>query len=287
MNQSPYFSHDCDTTTDIKIEGMLRVYGAEGYAIFWRVVEMLHKESSHKLPLKPYIYEAIAGRFLMESNRVQEIIEAMLRCFDLFKFDENFLWSERVQRNVDDFREKKNNKSSSGKKGGINSGKSRRTKQTLKQNEAPLQIIEAPLEANEAKEKKRKEKKEEENSLKENPPPQSPPQILPEISATELTDFQVRLLGEQILMESLMVPRRLDYPTMTKWVKQFNAHIAGEGKLDKNYEDYRVHFKRWFVKQDTTQLPIGMNGNGNHPILGSHIKTSVDTSKYVKNGGRV
>lgn len=64
-----YFSHDYDPTGDPKMQAMIGNYGGMGYGIFWRIVEMLHADDNHRLPLKKYIFQAIAKQ--MQANAEQ------------------------------------------------------------------------------------------------------------------------------------------------------------------------------------------------------------------------
>jgi len=58
MKESYYFSHDYEPTSDPKIAALLGEFGAVGYGIFWRIVEMLHSSKDHQIPKKKYIYSA-------------------------------------------------------------------------------------------------------------------------------------------------------------------------------------------------------------------------------------
>jgi len=95
-----YFSHDYSTTNDTKIQALLGKYGAKGYGIYWRVVEILHEEQDHKLYLKPYIFEAIASTFKEDVNLVKEIITYQVKICELFKKKGNYIYSERVLENI-------------------------------------------------------------------------------------------------------------------------------------------------------------------------------------------
>jgi len=95
-----YFSHDYSTTNDTKIQALLGKYGAKGYGIYWRVVEILHEEQDHKLYLKPYIFEAIASTFKEDVNLIKEIITYQVKICELFKKRGNYIYSERVLENI-------------------------------------------------------------------------------------------------------------------------------------------------------------------------------------------
>ncbi len=145
-----YFSHDYSTTNDPKIQALLGKYGAKGYGVYWRVVEILHEEQEHKLYLKPYIFEAIASTFKDEVNVVKEIIEYQIKICELFKKRGKYIYSERVLENI-----KKRDKIKE-----VRSLAGQRSAQIRKEKSANVKQIEINAEENSRKEKKEKEKKE-------------------------------------------------------------------------------------------------------------------------------
>lgn len=155
--QAYYFPHDLDPTGDPKMAAMISEYGATGYGLFWRLVEMLHSDKNHRLPMKQYLYKGVAKQMGIEADFVASFASSCFKEFELFLSDGEYFWSDRVIKNIQNQSEKHINKSYAGKLGGIKSGESRRSAKT---GEAVLQANEADenlLEANELKEKKRKE----------------------------------------------------------------------------------------------------------------------------------
>ena len=142
-----YFSHDYDPTGDPKIQAMIGEYGAAGYGLFWRIVEMLHAEENHQLPKKEYLFLAIAKQMLTNAEQVVKFIEDCTNRFELFISDGDHFWSNRVYQNID----KKNSisvkRSMAGKEGAI----AKQVQAIAKQNEAK-----------ERKEKENRRKKKEE-----------------------------------------------------------------------------------------------------------------------------
>ena len=156
-----YFSHDYNTTNDPKVICLLGDHGGLGYAIFWRIIEILHQDSKHILPLESYIYSAMAKQMLTTPEKVKEIIADCLEKYKLFASDGKNIVSERVIRNIEYQEEKREAKVEAGRIGGIRSGIAR-NKQKIeqkekeakgskrKQNEADLQADE-PNEPNKIK----------------------------------------------------------------------------------------------------------------------------------------
>ena len=91
------FSHDTDAWSDINIELMMSVYGAEGYGFYWVIVETLSMEGSYKLPLKNKGYLAVLSR-RMQTNpeKLSEFIDDCINSFNLFVSDDSFFWSESL-----------------------------------------------------------------------------------------------------------------------------------------------------------------------------------------------
>lgn len=143
----------------------------------------------------------------------------------------------------------------------------------LKKDEA---LVEAN-EANEAKEKKRKESIS--NTLSNGDGiygNSSPP---PEMTQTDFFDFKQKLLLDGIFITPLMTTRGIKSENeLIWWLDEFHLHITGDGKINKDYGEYRKHFKNWIVKQETHSGPPKKHVNG------SVIKkeTEIDVNKYRK-----
>ena len=99
--ESYYFPHDYEPTGDPKIQALIGEYGATGYGIFWRVVEMLHSNAEHKLPFKKYIFLAIAKQLLTSVQQTEAIIQYCINDCELFVSDGEFFWSKRVNTNFE------------------------------------------------------------------------------------------------------------------------------------------------------------------------------------------
>ena len=62
---------------------------------------MLHSDSEHKLPLKQYIFIAIAKQMLTSAEQIQAIIQYCITTCELFESDSDHIWSGRVNNNFD------------------------------------------------------------------------------------------------------------------------------------------------------------------------------------------
>ena len=122
-----WFPHDYAPTSDPKIQALIGEHGATGYGLYWRITEMLHTEPEHLLPLKKYMFLAIAKQMLASAEQVEAILKFAIDVCELFKTDGTNFWSERVNRNFDDRSKISQERSIAGKKGAI-------AKQLLKAN---------------------------------------------------------------------------------------------------------------------------------------------------------
>jgi hypothetical protein len=145
-----YFSHDSNARHDPKCSALINDFGAEGYGIFWMIIEILSEQEGYKLRKFSKLYEGLSRQIWVDAEKIRSIIEAMLHEYELLVQDDSFIWSESLLKRMMIKEEKRNKKVEAGRKGGIKSGFSRKKEATTKQNEAVL-------EANEAKEIKVKE----------------------------------------------------------------------------------------------------------------------------------
>lgn len=148
MKDTYYFPHDYHAIKDPKCSALIKDFGMTGYGLYWCIIEIMHEQGG-KLKKFPKLIEGIAFELRVETKQLQKQIEAMIQEYNLLQEDDNFIWSNRVLKNLEERQKKYLIKAEAGRLGGIKSGKSRRI---MKQNEAVL-------EANELKERKGKERK--------------------------------------------------------------------------------------------------------------------------------
>ena len=94
---SYWFTHDTDAWSDINVELMMSVYGAEGYGFYWILVETLSMEENYQLPLDNKGYTAVLSRRMQTSpDRLSEFIDDCINSFNLFTSDDSFFWSDSL-----------------------------------------------------------------------------------------------------------------------------------------------------------------------------------------------
>lgn len=115
--ESYYFQHDYEPTSDPKMAALLAEYGAEGYGIYWRIVEMLHSNPEHKIPKKRYIFLALPKQLITNDNKIELVITYATDVCELFLQDSEFIISNRVFRNFEKRDEISEKRSLAGKAG--------------------------------------------------------------------------------------------------------------------------------------------------------------------------
>lgn len=207
-----YFSHDCNARNDEKILAVRMRHGAEGYGIYFMIIERL-RESSNYMSVKDY--NIIAFDLRVEAKKVKEIVED----FGLFEFseDQKYFYSPSLNNRMKQSDERRKKLSEAGKKGAkIKQGTSE-VKATLK---PPLSHPQA------LKEKKRKE-----NKLKEN------------------KDYYVikkeKLLSKSIAIEQWGLKNKIKPEKVKELIVEF---IEQKQRSEENWEtdtEMIKHFEAW------------------------------------------
>lgn len=140
-----WFPHDLEPTSDPKMEAMLSYYGAVGYGIYWRIIEMLHSDKEHHLPFKKFIYLALVKQMQanakqkenlliiaeITSDGIEKFIRDCIHEFCLFDSNETHFFVNRVYRNVEKRKNISEVRSISGKIGANAKQKKANAKQIL------------------------------------------------------------------------------------------------------------------------------------------------------------
>nr|WP_326184242.1 DUF4373 domain-containing protein [uncultured Oscillibacter sp.] len=69
-----FFSHDCNARNDPKILALRSVYGAEGYGVYFMLIEILREQPDYKLSVNKYIWSTLAMQMQVDASRLEQII---------------------------------------------------------------------------------------------------------------------------------------------------------------------------------------------------------------------
>lgn len=89
-----YFKHDTCPRSDIEIMKLLNKYGAEGYGIFWILIELLHQNNNR-------LYTDDINTIIEAYNLAEKTTYSVLKEYKLFKWNNEYYYSERVGRNLE------------------------------------------------------------------------------------------------------------------------------------------------------------------------------------------
>lgn len=235
---SYYFPHDYNARNDRKIVALVKDYKGAGYGIFWATCEMMHEEGG-SLEFDSLTIAAISGDINESVELIKEVLEKCISKYKLFTRQDISLCSGRVTRNLEDRHEKKKVKVEAGRLGGLKSGESRRSENNTKQKEAVLHSA-SSNEPNKGKEIKER-KGDEINGL-------------PKMTGEQFIEFSSKMKADKLFIEPLFAqgvkPEYLD-----RWILRFHVQIVGDDKLNKDYSEYRKHFKNWLNLQDYCNPP--------------------------------
>ncbi len=100
-----WFKHDVCSLSDDKLSALILEYGAEGYAVFYAIVEALYENDGQPIPT--LTLKRIAKDLRLDNSRVFEIAEyaASEECGKLLMKSSNGYESARVARSINEFEE--------------------------------------------------------------------------------------------------------------------------------------------------------------------------------------
>lgn len=168
MKEVYYFPHDYEANNDPKILALIGAFGAAGYGIYWRLIELLHSESDHKIKKKEYVYQAIAKQMLVDASVIKDLLNYACEVCELLEENDGFYWSNRVLRNFEKRSEISEKRREAGRIGGkksplkalnsdIDQNSIKQNEASAKQNEAIAKQNNETAKQNETKEIKGKE----------------------------------------------------------------------------------------------------------------------------------
>lgn len=168
-NIQNYFSHDSNARNDTKILNLRAALGAEGYGIYFMLLERLRDSTDYASVID---YNAIAFDLRVSAGTVKRVVED----FRLFSFTENGerFYSESLLRRMKIKDEKKKDISEK-RRAAANKRWEQEKNQDIdddlyNSNTIAMQVHTKKMQ-NDAKEKKRKEKERKGNKRKDNTPP--------------------------------------------------------------------------------------------------------------------
>lgn len=144
-----FFRHDYNARNDHKTSALISDHGPAGYGIYWCIVEMLHEEETHKMPLKELTFRALAKQMSTDVEQVKKIVEDCSNVYELLTIQDEYIYSERVLRNIETRSQISESRSKA--------GKASAEKRKQASNSTSVEQVLTGAEQNPTKKRKRKE----------------------------------------------------------------------------------------------------------------------------------
>jgi uncharacterized protein YdaU (DUF1376 family) len=93
-----YFSHDINAANDYKIIRLRSKLGAEGYGIYWMLIELLYQNNN----ALPFECDSIAYALQTQCDK----IESVVRDFGLFEIEDNVITCPSISRRLTEMNER-------------------------------------------------------------------------------------------------------------------------------------------------------------------------------------
>lgn len=105
--------------------------------------------------------------------------------------------------------------------------------------------------------------------------------VLPRMTEKEFKEYSQKLKADKIFIEPIfqqgVKPEHLE-----RWILRYHIQIVGDDKLNKDYIEYRKHFKNWLNLQDYCNPPPALTSIESAKQMGSPIRkeSETDFDKY-------
>lgn len=109
-----YFSHDYNARNDEKILEIRSLYGAEGYGVFWMIVETMAENEDGRL--NTHLIGGLSLSYGLAIDKLKLIIDSCISV-GLFSKDREFIFSGRLSKHKETREEFRKERSESGSKG--------------------------------------------------------------------------------------------------------------------------------------------------------------------------
>lgn len=147
MKEAYYFSHDANAQDDEKIMNMMAEFDWAGYGVYWGIIEALRSATEYRFKVN-----SLKG--MAHKMRISvEMLKSIIYDFDLFQTNDEYFWSESLNRRM----ELRDLKIEQARTAGQRSGEVRRTKMNDRSTDVQQTFNDSSTEGEQLKERKGKE----------------------------------------------------------------------------------------------------------------------------------
>ncbi|GAX05416.1 hypothetical protein IWT25_00720 [Secundilactobacillus pentosiphilus] len=257
-----YFSHDSNARNSEKLINVRMKYGAEGYGIYFMILERLREEHDY-MSIKDY--NVIAFDLHVDASKIKSIVED----FGLFVFTEDgeYFYSSGFNKRMALKDEKANRRKEASKKA-ANKRWGKKDKPTKNQDNANAMPTHNDSNANampnDAKEKESKEKESKGNKSKVSNTSPTSPKFEPEDLTLEFLDFwnvyprqekKQKAFNEYVFVRNSGISKDLLVKKASEYAKSLKLHgsTGGYVSMPENW----LKEQRWTDEYDLTPVSNG------------------------------
>lgn len=255
-NNADYFSHDADASQDEKLIYLESVFGLEGYALYFKFIEVLTRSDNFEIEWNEIKCAIYARKFGTTKERLSQFISEAekpeIRCFCI---ENGRLWSSGLKKRMSPLIEKREKERRKYNRR-TSSQQSKSVKNSVSEAEKGVSEAETPpkggVSATETTQSKVKESKEENSKEKDNDITSlSEADAAVNLQKESANNFLKELESDQMVLERQQMKTHLTRKEILHHASEFNADKISVGKLThRHYAEWRDHFLNW--------LPYGM-----------------------------
>lgn len=264
MKDAFYFPHFSGARNDRKIKRLRKELHAEGYGIYFMILEILRDQADFSFPMDDL--DLLAD----DLNTSEQKVRVVICNYGLFEVnDSNCFWSPKFVQYLQPYLEK----SARGKE----AARARWEKEKIKQignqqsnnafayanayaNALQMQCGGNADAMQREERKEKKEKRREEVEEKTNP---TTPKIFLNETLKSIDVLMTDALSDKInFVEHVMRENKMTEFQISGALSSFVNFLKSGGELVKTSKDFRFHFQNWLKKQDKTLFRINPTLNG-------------------------
>jgi hypothetical protein len=254
MKETYYFAHDYNAIQDPKMMSILSSCGISSIGLYWIIIELLHQQENNKISYQSYCdFIDFYGRINEENEHLLNKIKQMLISVGLFIKEDDFVYSNRVLKNIKQRKIISEKRSFAGKK----SGEVRKNDNNIKQK---ITSVEHVLNKNEHnKENKIKENKIKEYNIDSSQQVDSPSQIADDFLNNEKSQYREKLLNKfSDNEEQAKFIKKEMLKFISYWTEPTKSGKKQRWQTEKTFEISR-RLSTWFSRSNN------FNKNNNSP----------------------
>jgi len=278
-NNCEYFPHLTTMRNHKKVKALRNKFGqVSGYAFWSMFVEYLTEQDGNEIENSEMEFEMFAGELGVSVTEIRDMIDYCLKIELLFLSDENFIYSESLNENLQPVYDKRKRAKESSKTRKRRENGNFCDSNTTGVDETVTETPQSKVEY--SKEEKRREEGEKEKPTKKNPivinlEPFRDKMLIP------ISECETEMIKDEITLNNNAMKYHLnpDLIEVREWLVEFFSTQRSEGVTEVTLKDSRSYFSRWLNKQLINKKTDGqkVSNVGEKPnIIANRIASNIE-----------